>query len=88
MEINISSFMTWFLSQIYSIFSQIFSLLDRIILAPGVSLLDFIITIFILGIVVTILVATPGNAMRVEKGVESREQAKARANARKGKKGN
>lgn len=73
MEINISSFMTWFLSQIYSIFSQIFSLLDRIILAPGVSLLDFSITVFILGIVVTILVAIPNNVSRVEKGFERRK---------------
>lgn len=67
---DISSFMSWFLSQIYSIFSSVFSILDSIILAPGVTLLEFIITIFILGIVVTILIAQPGNAMRVEKGVE------------------
>lgn len=67
---DISSFMSWFLGQIYSIFSSVFSILDSIILAPGVTLLEFIITIFILGIVVTILIAQPGNAMRVEKGVE------------------
>lgn len=73
MEINISGFMTWFLSQIYSIFSQIFSLLDRIILAPGVSMLDFSITVFILGIVVSILVAIPNNVSRVEKGFERRK---------------
>lgn len=75
MEINITSFMTWFLSQIYSIFSQIFSLLDRIILAPGVSMLDFSITLFILGFVVTILIASPGNAMRVEKVAEGKAKS-------------
>lgn len=85
MEINISSFFTWFLSQFYSIFSKIFILLDSIIIAPGVSMLDFSITIIILGFVVSILIASPGNAMRVEKGIEARENAKARANARKGK---
>ena len=82
---DISSFMSWFLGQIYSMFTQIFGILDSIILAPGVTLLEFIITIFILSIVVGILIAQPGNAMRVEKGVEARDRAKARMEKRKGK---
>lgn len=84
---DISSFMTWFLSQIYSMFSTIYNILDHIYLAGNVSLMDFSITIFILSLVIGILVAQPGNAMRVEKGVETkeaRERFKAQRKSRRG----
>ena len=82
---DISSFMTWFLSQVYNIFIGCFGFLDNIHIASGVSLLDFTITIFILGLVVTILIAQPGNAMRVEKGVEARERKARAKSSKKGK---
>ena len=70
---DISSFMTWFLGQVYNIFTGCFGFLDNIHIASGVSLLDFTITIFILGLVVSILIAQPGNAMRVEKNMERKK---------------
>lgn len=75
MEINISTFISWFLQQIYSIFVSIYNLLDRIIIAPGVSMLDFSVTLIILGFVVSILIASPGNAMRVEKVAEGKAKS-------------
>ena len=82
---DVSGFFTWFLGQIYSMFTTFILYLDHIFIANNVSILDFTITIFILGLVITILIAQPGNAMRIEKGVEARE-ARERARAkRKGK---
>lgn len=87
---NISSFMTWFLGQVYSIFASIYDTLDHIYLANNVSLMDFTITIFILGLVISILVAQPGNAMRIEKVAEGkaktneiRKEREARARLRR-----
>ena len=73
---DVSGFFTWFLGQIYSMFTTFVLYLDHIFIANNVSLLDFTITIFILGLVLTILIAQPGNAMRVEKGLEAHERAK------------
>ena len=73
---DVSGFFTWFLGQIYSMFTTFVLYLDHIFIANNVSLLDFTITIFILGLVLTILIAQPGNAMRVEKGLEARDRAK------------
>lgn len=67
------NFFSWFIDQVISIFSFCFISLARIQLAPNVTLLDFTITVFILGIVISILVAQPGNAMRVEKKFERRK---------------
>ncbi len=78
---DISTFMTWFLGQVYSMFSSIYNILDHIYLAGNVSLMDFTITIFILSLVIGILVAQPGNAMRVEKGLESRKSRRGEKNA-------
>ena len=75
---DISGFFTWFLGQIYTMFSTLLGYLDHIFIAGNVSLLDFIITILILGLVVSIIVASPGTASHIEKGIEARDRAKAK----------
>ena len=70
---NISSFITWFLTQVYLIFTFCFDKLDAIYITSNVSLLDFMITILILSGIVSILVAQPRNVMRIEKHYESRK---------------
>lgn len=78
MEINISNFISWFLQQVYFIFVNFYQILDRIIIAPGVSLLEFSVTIIILGFVVSILIAQPGNMMRLEKNAQRNFKFKSR----------
>ena len=78
---NISSFITWFLNTIYSLASTLLGFLDNIYLTNNVTLLDFTITIFILGIVISILIASPGNVMRIEKKQESKSNKKGGKNA-------
>ena len=75
---DISGFISWFLGQIYTMFTTLLGYLDNIIIAGGVSLLDFIITILILGLVVSIIIASPGTASHIEKGIEARDRAKAK----------
>lgn len=87
---NIRTFMEWFLHEIFVMFAWIYNTLDSIYLAGNVTLMDFSITIFILGFVITILVAQPGNAMRIEKVAEGkartneiRKEREARAKLRR-----
>lgn len=56
-QVDITNFVTWFVSQVISLFGQIFTILDSITFA-GTSVLKVIITIIILsslvGVVLTI----------------------------------
>lgn len=55
---DISSFISWFISQCINIFRFVFTQLDRLILVGNFSLLDFCITIFILIAIVDVVVAS------------------------------
>lgn len=65
---DISSFITWFIQQVVNIGTKAIEIIDSIIIYEGVTLLDFIIAIAILGMFLTIILAIPQNAMnKVEK---------------------
>lgn len=74
---NISNFMTWFIQQFINIGTNMLSKLDQIILMGNVSLMDFIITIAIIGAFLSILLTAP------QLGVARREIAKRDRAARK-----
>lgn len=56
---NISNFITWFIDQFVRIASEILAKLDEIILVGNVSLMDFIITIAVIGAFLGIIITTP-----------------------------
>ena len=53
---NISNFMSWFIQQFINIASNMINKIDQIILYGNVTLLDFTITIAIIGAFVGILI--------------------------------
>lgn len=76
---NIASFMEWFLNQFVAIATNMLGKLDQIILYGNVSLMDFIITITIIGIFIGIVLTLPQNANRLS----SRAERKMRSDNRK-----
>lgn len=76
---NIASFMEWFLNQFVNIATNMLGKLDQIILYGNVSLMDFIITITIVGIFIGIVLTIPNNANRLS----SRAERKMRSDNRK-----
>lgn len=56
---NISNFITWFIDQFVRIAGGLLEKLDEIILAGNVSLMDFIITIAVIGAFLGIIITTP-----------------------------
>ena len=67
---NISNFISWFIEQVVNIGTGAINILDSIIIYQGVTMLDFIIAITILGMFLTIILAIPQNAMsKAEKNV-------------------
>lgn len=76
---DITNFMTWFVEQVVSIFSKMFSILDSITFA-GTSLLSVIITIIILGVLIPVILTISQNVsvvgQRSEKVKEKRERQK------------
>lgn len=70
---NISNFITWFINQFVYIGSNLLGKLDQIILWGNVSLMDFIITIMVLGAFVSIIITAPNL------GIVRREMRKERA---------
>ena len=75
---NISNFIEWFITQFVNIGKQVINILDQIIIYGNVSLLDFIITITILGMFLSLVLTIPQNAMhKVEKiGRERKKKEK------------
>ena len=55
---NISTFMSWFITQFINIGGNLLGKLDNIIIYGNVSLMDFIITIVILGAFISIITTT------------------------------
>ncbi len=56
---NITTFMTWFINSFIHIGSQILSYLDQIKIYGTISLMDFIITIVIVGAFLSIIITSP-----------------------------
>lgn len=56
---NISNFITWFLTEFYRIGTQMLSNLDQITIYGNITLMQFIITIAILGVFVSIIITAP-----------------------------
>lgn len=69
---NISNFFSWFLTQFVRIGTNLLDKLDNIFLIGNVSLLDFTITITIIGIFINILLTIPQNVNRYERRAERR----------------
>lgn len=67
---NISSFIAWFIEQVVNIGTGAINILDNIVIYQGVTILDFIIAITILGMFLGIILAIPQNAMnKAEKSI-------------------
>lgn len=56
---NISNFISWFIQQFVNIGSTLLGFLDNIILFGNVSLMNFIITIAIIGMFLGLIITTP-----------------------------
>ena len=55
---DISNFIIWFINQFFTILGYVFNALDYITIAPGVTLFDFILTIFIITTLVSVIIAS------------------------------
>lgn len=67
-NVNISKFIEWFITQFINIGTQIINILDGIIIYGNVSLLDFIVAITILIMFLSLILTIPQNAInKVEK---------------------
>lgn len=69
---NISNFFSWFLTQFVRIGTNMLDKLDNIFLIGNVSILDFTITITIIGIFINIILTIPQNINRKETRAERR----------------
>lgn len=69
-QANITTFMDWFINQIVNIFTWMTGQLDNIQIYGNVTLLDFTITITIIGIFITIILTLPQNANRMSSRAE------------------
>ena len=76
---DISTFTTWFLGEVVRIGTWIVNALDSIMLTQNVSLLDFIVTLAVIGVFLGIILTLPQNVNRYEKNYESKQKAEARA---------
>lgn len=73
---NISNFFSWFLTQFINIGSDIINKIDNIILFGNVSLLDFTITLALLGIFIEIIITVPKAVYRESYKAEIRRGLK------------
>lgn len=75
MNIDISSFINWFINQFVSIGTQLINIIDNIIIYNNVSLLDLTITIVILGMFLQLILTIPQNAMsKAERNVKENKK--------------
>lgn len=70
---NISNFITWWIQTFVNLGSQLINKIDNIFLIGNVSLLDFIITLFIIEAFITIILTAP---KAVGKEVARQERSK------------
>ena len=69
---NIANFMSWFITQFITIGTFLINKLDQIKLIGNVSILDFTITITIIGIFLSIVLTMPQNMNRLSSRAERR----------------
>lgn len=70
---NISNFIVWFINQFISIGTTMLSKLDEIIIYGNISLMDFIITIVIIGAFLEIILTIPQTVNRIESRAERKK---------------
>lgn len=77
---NITNFITWFIAQFIRIGQNLLGYLDSIKIYNTVSLMDFTITIVIIGAFLSIILTIPHNAMsnadRQNRRIREREKNK------------
>lgn len=74
--VDISSFMSWFISTMVTIIGTVLDILENIHIANNVSLLDFIIALIVIGAFISIVITIPNK-------VKINEQKERRKNDRK-----
>ena len=84
---NISTFTTWFIENFIAIATNLINKIDNIYLIENVSLLDFIITLAIIGTFIEIIITIP-NLGIVQKHINTKDRIARRkqAMARRSKK--
>lgn len=70
--VDISSFMSWFISTMVSIMGTVLDILENIHIANNVSLLDFIIALIVIGAFISIVITIP-NKVKVNEQKERRK---------------
>lgn len=81
---DISSFISWFIQQVVNIGTKAIAIIDSIVIYGGVTLLDFIIAIILLGMFLTIILAIPQNAMnKAERNVRENRKKERNKNDKK-----
>ena len=61
MTYNIATFMEWFWTQFISLLTGIYNILDNIAITNNISLFEFILIVFLIGIVARIIITAPGS---------------------------
>lgn len=75
---DISGFMSSFISEIVKFFTKFFGILDQISFS-GISLLDFTITLFVLGVAIPLVITLlPSRAVHSVREYDNRQQSEAR----------
>ena len=78
-DVNIVSFINWWLNEVYKIGRQMMLYLDAIKIGNTMTILDFTIAIVIIGMFLTIILTLPQNVNRLESRAErKRERAERR----------
>lgn len=83
---NISNFMAWFLDQFISIGTTMLAKLDQITIIGNVTLMQFIITIAIIGVFINLVITAP-NLGVVNRALNQRDREIRSKKYKKGKKG-
>ena len=73
---NISNFFVWFLNQFVNIGTNMINKIDNIILFGNISLLNFTITIALIGIFIEIIITVPKAVYKEQYRQETREYRK------------
>lgn len=71
---NIAEFITWFINEFIKIGTNILNKLDNIYITDNVSLLEFTITITIIGIFINIILTLPNNINRISSRYERKQK--------------
>lgn len=73
---NISQFIEWFLTQFIRIGTNLLAQLNNITIYQDVTLLEFIITITIIGIFIGIILTVPQNMNKMTQRIERKNRSK------------